>query len=135
MLTPALNRFRGKFVNRATIAHRTTVLEMANRIINRMPVDTGRARGNVTVSGGGGADLTNTYAPDVAGGATTARITGALAGTAPGGTLVISNNVPYILVLEFGYGKRPPHGMFSTTVAEFASILADSVQVAIRGVP
>jgi hypothetical protein len=135
MFTADLNRFKGKFVNRATIAHHAVVLEMATRIINRMPVDTGRARANVTVSGGGGADLTNDYSPDVGGEVTITRVTGVVAGTASGETLVISNNVPYILALEFGHSQQAPNGMFAITVAEFSSILTDSVHVAIREVP
>ncbi|WP_212525853.1 HK97 gp10 family phage protein [Actibacterium sp. MT2.3-13A] len=105
---------------------RVIALEALRRIVNRTPVDTGRARGNWFVSiGGGGVEVTTDVDP--AGGVTVTR----------GGeriayyeevegfpVITIYNNLPYIERLEDGYSKQAPGGMVAVTVAELQQALA-----------
>lgn len=76
---------------------RKVALDVQKRVMERTPVDTGRARA------GWGLSMTGTH------------------------TAVISNNVEYIIPLEFGHSKQSPNGMVRVTIAEFQSIVSDTV--------
>lgn len=106
----------------ADVAVRQVVLELATRIINRSPVDTGRFRGNWRVS--------NHYAVngtldrlDKTGEATLAEISQALEAGKFSRRWVISNNMPYGPALERGHSKQRPIGFVGVTVMEFAGIV------------
>jgi len=94
-------------------------IDAVNRVTKKMPVDTGRARGNTFVSLGGLVDGLSDYI-DKGGAATDARGAGVIAGdTEPFRAVYIQNNLPYIEILENGNGtSRPPVGMFAVTAQE-----------------
>lgn len=76
------------------------------RVIERTPVDTGRARGNWQVSEGAPV-LTTVDTTDKSGGQTLRNGTGAIAALKPYTAAFITNNLRYIEVLEYGLYPRP----------------------------
>ena len=111
---------------------RAVFFEMSNRIIQRTPVDTGRARANwqADVEGfkGGVVD-----APASAGGGTSKAIQSvveSLSKHRPGQALTLGNNLEYVPFLENGSSQQAPQGMVALTVAEFKGI----VEVQVRGI-
>ena len=93
---------------------RTTTLELFQAIDERSPVDTGRFRGNWQVSYG--APLLSPIARLAPGGSDEPG----KALTLPvGGTVYMSNALPYAQRLEYGWSKQAPLGMVRRTVAEF----------------
>lgn len=81
--------------------------EALKRIVNRTPVDTGRARGNWQVSAGAPIE-TELDVTDKAGGDTRSAGLAALQKADAYATTYISNNLPYIVVLEQGEYPNPP---------------------------
>lgn len=80
--------------------HRRLALEALRRVVFRTPVDTGRARSNWQLSVGSPAG------GEASGGDPISEGLSRLAGLRFGQTIWLTNNVPYILVLEEG-GFRP----------------------------
>jgi hypothetical protein len=101
-------------------------------VVEKTPVDTGRARGNWQVSitaGAGNATITRlddsgeaeAHLPPGTSSAIDAGLA-VLAGVKPFSTIVIYNNVEYIVALEHGHSKRQaPQGMVAVTIAEVES--------------
>ena len=90
--------------------HRKVCNDAFGRIVRRTPVDTGRARGNwqMAVNTAPDGELP---IKDKGGQATIARGEAALQSLPPFATVHITNNLPYILVLEQGgYPNPPKHG-------------------------
>lgn len=99
---------------------RKVALDMSTSLIQKTPVDTGRARGNWML--GIGAPVEQATAnEDKDGGATTGTILSGLADYdyQSGKPIFITNSVPYITALENGHSKQAPNGMVKITVAEF----------------
>ena len=98
-------------------------LQAIRRIDMRSPVDTGRFRGNWTLSFGA-ADGDITAVLDPSGSATVARNTGMMTAYPREGFPVIylQNNLPYAERLEQGYSTQAPSGMVGITVADLAAI-------------
>lgn len=99
---------------------RKLALEALSRIVNRTPVDTGRARGNWFVQiGGAGAELSTNVDRD---GQVTISQGAQVIATYQDQTgfpvITIYNNLPYINRLENGYSNWAPAGMVSVTVTE-----------------
>ena len=102
---------------------RRVALDALTRIVERTPVDTGRARGNWFVEIGGGgvevsAEVDKSGAVTIAsGGAEIARYQ-----EVDGFPVIqIYNNLPYIRRLEDGYSGQAPSGMVSITVTELSA--------------
>lgn len=100
-------------------------LEGLRRVVQRTPVDTGRARGGWQV-----AAIANDAAggdPDPSGSSTvSAGLSIIDAITIPFGTIVIFNNVEYIVFLEEGSSQQAPQGMVALTIAELEQIVASA---------
>ena len=113
-----LSKFGAKAIGNAEKVARKIGLDMHSRIVERMPVDTGRARANTGIAVGGnpGTKTDSTGMP-----------TANVGGFKLGDSITIFNNVEYIGVLEFGRGDgRPgspqaPSGMFRVSFQEVAS--------------
>lgn len=121
--------------------HRAVILEAFSRVIQRTPVDTGRARGNWQVSYGTNPTWTpgNPLLPKNA--SEQERIFAMLDAVKPGVTTWLSNGLPYIMVLEYGgyqnppkggegktsggYSIQAPSGMVRITALDFGSIVKD----------
>jgi len=113
-----------KDLERAEDELREVVMALAfqglTRIVQRTPVDTGRARGNWTVSVGS-QDFTITEAVDIGGSVAIAEGQEAIAAyEAQEGwpSIYIQNNLPYIERLEDGSSSQAPSGMAALTFAE-----------------
>lgn len=114
-------------------AHRALTLIALERIIDRTPVDTGRARGNwqtTTITPAKGVIDKQWKARrkdddarrGVNGANAKARAmkmgNAAIATLRPFSISHITNNLPYIEALENGHSKRAPQGMLAVTFAE-----------------
>lgn len=122
-------------------AVRAIVIELFSSVIADTPVDTGRARGNWQTSIGG--PIRGTIERDDNTGpvgSQSAKATGGaifeldqVTGTMRmGQTIYLTNNMPYILRLEFEHWSRQaPHGMMRKNVARINTIV-DEVARGIR---
>lgn len=108
---------------------RALALAVGASLIQRTPVDTGRAKAN-WVPGIGVLVTTTTDATDKDGAATIGAIKQALATWKPGMTIYITNSLPYIKRLEDGWSQKAPAGMVRLTVVEWK----DSVRRAAEGI-
>lgn len=116
-----LSKFVQKAKGNVDQAVRDITVEVAQRLVERTPVESGTARGNWTASIGG-FTAAATGNPDKDGADTVAHITEAVAGAKAGDVVFITNTLPYIRELEHGSSKQAPAGMVSVTVAEFTAI-------------
>ena len=108
-----LSKFGAKAVANAEKVARKIGLDMHSRIVERMPVDTGRARANTGIAVGGnpGTKTDSTGMP-----------TANVGGFKLGDSITIFNNVEYIIPLEYhAHSKQAPNGMFRITFNEIAS--------------
>lgn len=93
-------------------------MQVLSGVTLKMPVDTGRARGNTNVSINS-MDTTATGKLDPSGSATIAKGQSVIFGSqAPYDAIFVSNSLPYINRLENGHSSQAPGGMFGLTVAE-----------------
>jgi len=92
-------------------------LEIQRRLMDKTPVDTGRARGNWNASIGE-PDFTTSETTSAA--ATIAKASAVVRGfeLSEGASFYVSNGLPYIERLEEGYSAQAPNGMVRVTVAE-----------------
>lgn len=97
--------------------HKKICLEFLARVIDKTPVDTGRARGNwqVTVNAKSSASLDVT---DKTGDATFAHGVGNLSALPPYAIVWVANHVHYISFLEEGTSQQAPDGMVKLTLNE-----------------
>lgn len=118
-----LQRFAKKANADVKQAIRKITLEAFKRVILRTPVDTGRARANWSLSTG--APVTFSIVGEDKSGSATLKKTsdGVMVWECTGG-IFLSNNLPYIPVLEYGKddgtpgSNQAPNGMVRITVAE-----------------
>jgi hypothetical protein len=109
-----LREFAEKLVpDDARLMQRKIVLEALTRLIQKTPVDTGRARANWQV----GIDADPSGQVDYQG--QDALVAGlSVIAAMPLCTAYITNNVEYIERLEEGHSKQAPAGMLSVTLEE-----------------
>ena len=116
-----LSKFGAKAIGNAEKVARKIGLDMHSRIVQRMPVATGRARANTSISIGDNPG-TSTTDTDKHGGPTIAKNKPVAEQFKLGDSIVIYNNVEYIVPLEYGHSKlQAPQGMFRITFNEIAS--------------
>lgn len=106
---------------------RASALAVGASLIQRTPVDTGRAKAN-WVPGIGQVNTTTTG--EINADAALANINQALQNWKPGLTIWLCNSLPYIKRLEDGWSKQAPAGMVRLTVVEWK----DSVRRAAEGI-
>ena len=93
-------------------------LDLLQRITAKMPVDTGRARGNTIVSVGSG-DANYTEETDKDGDKTIAAGNAVLATDKdPFSPIFVQNNLPYIERLENGHSEQAPSGFWTLSFDE-----------------
>ena len=95
---------------------RRVALQVLSGVVQRTPVDTGRARGNWQTSIGRGPTST-TERLDKSGGAAISEGTAVIGGHKDFEQIQMTNNLPYIARLEDGYSKQAPEGMVGLTLA------------------
>lgn len=90
-----------------------------DRVVERTPVDTGRARASWTIIAGEVPD--RTVAPETFSGGAASGISAAKAkqgNVSLANSYVISNNLPYIEALENGHSRQAPVGMATLAVLD-----------------
>ena len=93
-------------------------MEALTRVTFKMPVDTGRARGNTIVSLGS-MNSEVSEAIDISGSSAISKGASLVfSDRDPFGLVFIQNNLPYIGRLEDGYSGQAPLGMFAVTAQE-----------------
>ena len=116
-----LQRFARKAGGNLDKVLRKVVFDITREIIQKTPVDTGHARSNwfwgVQVVSDEDATLSKSGAPSLARAASFAST------VRSGGVVYLTNNLPYILPLEFGSSQQAPAGMVRITVARWQSIV------------
>lgn len=133
-----IERFAQRVNLRFDVVVRKVSLDILTRIIQRTPVDTGRARANWQVDldriptgtvesifegpKGSRSSLPGTIQQGVVAGVLN-RINGQT-------TVYIANNLPYITRLEEGWSGQAPQGMVAITVAEYPLVVKQAVQEA-----
>jgi hypothetical protein len=113
-----IDKFVSKTVSRFDAVVRKVTLDLTSDLVRATPVDTGAARSNwffgfernlsvdtENISRNGRPSLERA-----------AQFTASLTA---GGTFWITNNLPYIIPLEFGHSKQAPQGMARNTVANW----------------
>ena len=108
---------------------RATVFEVGTAIIKETPFKTGRARGNWQASVGSpiGSETSNTSA-----GAAIADVDSA-ATASIGDIFYLTNNVPYIRMLEYGHhSDQAPDGMVRRNLQQFNRLLAKNLRAAAK---
>jgi hypothetical protein len=104
---------------KASIVVKKLLFAGLNGLVNKTPVDTGRARGNWQVTIGSPAEGENKSGDPIArGGEVIEKIE-----RIGSGLFYISNNVPYIEALENGHSDQAPLGMLAVTLQELNAIL------------
>lgn len=102
---------------------RIIAMALLGEVIQRSPVDTGRFRGNTTVSIGAPV-FSNTDNLDKGGSGTIKAGQSVLAGLKPYTIIYIQNNLPYAEKLENGHSKQAPSGIFGLAFAGVAAAYA-----------
>lgn len=91
---------------------------LVRNLIDRSPVDTGRFRCSwVAASEAANRDIP-TFTVDDGGEESKARVLAALSDLKPGQKFIISNNLPYALMLEYGWSGQAPQGVAEISVME-----------------
>lgn len=106
---------------------RIVAVQIATKVIERTPVDTGRAKGNWHAS----IDTPSSAVTDDTDKSGSQAIANAAseAGDFRGGhVFYLVNNLPYIRNLEHGSSKQAPAGMVAVTAAEFEAAVAKAVR-------
>lgn len=95
-----------------------TALDLMNRIVEKTPVDTGRARGNWQLAAGTAAEGEVANAEGLTPSTIMHDAEQKTASVTIGEDIWISNNLPYIEALEEGHSLQAPHGMVALSLAE-----------------
>lgn len=112
---------------KAEMVVRASALSVGASLIQRTPVDTGRAKAN-WVPGIGAVNTKTTG--EINAEAAVGVINQALQTWKPGQTIYITNSLPYIKRLEDGWSNQAPAGMVRLTIVEWK----DSVRRAAEGI-
>ena len=117
-----LAKFGQKAVDNAEKVVRKIGFDMHSRIVQRMPVDTGRAKANQQISINS-LPSGSVLEFDKSGNAAISKGGAVLANFKLGDTIFLYNNIEYIIPLEFGYSKQAPAGMFRISFDEIVQHL------------
>lgn len=104
---------------------RAVTLEGQRRIMEKTPVDTGRARANWNTTAGEADVATDEglTSADVASKQSAGAGTISKHDFTKGESIFVANGLPYIEELENGSSKQAPNGMVELTLAELAPVL------------
>ena len=109
---------------------RATLFEVSTAIIKDTPADTGRARGNWQASISRGATKEIAVNNQRSGEAKAIAEVDQTVSVAVGDLYYLTNNVPYIERLEFGWSKQAPSGMVRKNLQNFNRLLAKNIKSA-----
>ena len=111
---------------------RATLFEVSTAIIKDTPADTGRARGNWQASVGRGATGEVSVDSVRSGEARAIADVDQTVSVAVGDLYYLTNNLPYIERLEYGWSKQAPSGMVRKNVQQFNRLLVKNLRAASR---
>ena len=118
----AVKTFTTNFMPMAMVrAQKKIVFDLLGSIVQKTPVDTGRARGNwqLTINTMPSGEVTTSTAPSPQSPATAAEMQASVVtGHPPYQIVYITNNVTYITYLEEGHSSQAKQGMVEVTLAE-----------------
>jgi hypothetical protein len=125
------DRFRQRFAKRIDktqgkldIFVRRLVLDIDKRLVMKTPVDTGRAKANWNVSSGSINTGTRMAVSSSGRGQYDNYNQAEIVSIKVNGQKIyLTNSLPYIRRLEYGYSKQAPAGMVRTTLAEIQPII------------
>lgn len=129
-----ISKFAEKVKDRQDLVMRKIVLELYNKIVQKTPVDTGRAQNNWNV-GISTIDPTVTQEAVSNKQAVIQKAQKIISKIKGGDTIWITNNLNYITGLEDGSSDQAPAGMVAVTVREHPHIVNKSVTEAKRERP
>lgn len=104
---------------------RALALELTKRVVQRTPVDTGRARGNWHAAIGTYYRGANWELKDRSGAMTISQAAGVSAQIKLGQRWYLTNGLPYILSLEMASSHQAPAGMVRVSLAELSGVARD----------
>lgn len=123
LFTAAIKRFQEKATQRVSRTRRAVALELFNSVIADTPVRTGRAQGNWQASLDTPVAGTVERLGEHMAKAEAERVT---LSAGPDSTIYLSNNLPYIVPLEYGHSQeQAPHGMVRKNMSRIEGILAN----------
>ncbi|WP_122544365.1 HK97 gp10 family phage protein [Pseudomonas viridiflava] len=102
---------------------RIIAMALLGEIVSRSPVDTGRFRGNTTVTIDSPV-FSNSQTLDPTGSTSISKGASVLGGLKPFSIIYIQNNLPYAEKLENGHSKQAPAGVFGLAFAGVAAAYA-----------
>lgn len=115
----AITRYQSQKIGRAgKVVSVELATELGRRIVKRMPVKTGAARGNVKLVIGRNPFTANKRVRDPSGNRTIAAIRRSAERLAAYSRYRIGSALPYIPRLERGYSRQAPRGMFRISMQE-----------------
>lgn len=103
-----------------------TAIRLGTNIIERTPVDTGRAKGN-WMSAYGSADTGTSESRSGSQAIAALSVKFTVAEVGRNSSIYITNSLPYVQKLEYGSSKQAPNGMVRISIAEFRDILTREV--------
>ena len=109
---------------------RATILELSTAIIKDTPAKTGRARGNWQASIGRGATGEVSVDSVRSGEAKAIAEVNQKASVAVGDLYYLTNNLPYIERLEYGWSKQAPGGMVRKNMQNFNRLFVKNLRAA-----
>jgi len=135
-----VTQFARSIPGKVTVMQKKIVLEALLRLVEKTPVDTGRARGNWQATIGSpaegqvGGDWPKTGGPPKTerpplrpeDKQVIAKGLAAIAGLPPFQVVWISNNIDYIEELEHGHSGQSPEGMLAITIEELRNMFTVS---------
>ena len=115
-----MKQFENLTTDKAEKVFRKTCFEISNEVISNTPVDTGRAKNNwfpdINKFSSETTEATNKQG-------SISLVAGATNRLQLGATFTLSNNLPYIVKLEYGWSKQKPNGFVAITIQKFDTIL------------
>ena len=109
---------------------RATLFEVSTAIIKDTPADTGRARGNWQASVGRGATGEVSVDSVRSGEARAIADVDQTVSVAVGDLYYLTNNLPYIERLEYGWSKQAPGGMVRKNMQNFNRLFVKNLKAA-----
>jgi hypothetical protein len=123
-----LDDFTEKVGSAATTVQTRVAVDLFKRIVDKTPVDTGRARASWNMSVN---EADRSVPPE--GQASYPKPHPPILQMQPGDSIVISNNLPYITALEDGHSKQaPPHAMVALSIEEVKLKMAALMQAGLK---
>ena len=118
-----MKQFENLTTDKAEKVFRKTCFEISNEVISNTPVDTSRAKNNwfpdINKFSSETTETTNKQGSINLVADTTNRLQ-------LGTTFTLSNNLPYIVKLEYGWSKQKPNGFVAITLQKFDTILKNA---------